>query len=83
MGTSLGSMEPSEAHNRSLHCTQGGTDEVMVDSEGLRRSQPGVGKGDIIPDIFRTQRSLRQSLCPPLPHKQAMESEQLQMKEEQ
>ena len=31
----------SEAHNRSLHCTQGGTDEVMVNSEGMRKSQPG------------------------------------------
>lgn len=43
----------SEAHNRSLHCTQGGTDEVRVDSEGLRQFQPAAGKVDIIPDIFR------------------------------
>lgn len=33
-----------ESHSRSLHSTQCDTEDIMVNSEGLKKSQPGVGK---------------------------------------
>lgn len=56
--------EVSELQNRTLHSTQWGAEKTRVNSEGLTKSQPGVGKDNVIP-FWGTQRSVKQSPCLP------------------